>query len=321
MKVGLGGTFNIFHRGHRALLDKAFETGDQVVIGITSDEFAGQRKTGVLPLNERRERLEAYLRTKGDNWEVSVIDDVAGRMDQRTDISALVVSPETRRSAEGINRERIARGLVPLQLIEVPHVLADDFLPISAHRIVMGDIDVEGRLLRPLRANVGSLNRIKVDAVTNVLTRLYGEVKIAGVDVETGVAEQPMGEETRRGAMVRASQAIRDADLGVGLEAGVFDTDDGLYDVQYCAVIDQRGRYTIGHGMGFRYPPAVAELVREGRTVGRSFQELYGWERDGKKEGAISFLTTGALDRTALAEQAVMAAMVPRVRKELYTDL
>ena len=92
MKVGLGGTFNIFHRGHRALLDKAFETGDQVVIGITSDEFAGQRKTGVLPLNERRERLEAYLRTKGDNWEVSVIDDVAGRMDQRTDISALVVS-------------------------------------------------------------------------------------------------------------------------------------------------------------------------------------------------------------------------------------
>ena len=321
MKVGLGGTFNILHRGHRALIDKAFETGDQVIIGLTSDEFAGQRKTRVLPLIEREERLRAYLRTKGENWEIAVIEDVAGQMDRRTDISALVVSPETRRSAEGINRERIARGLQPLQLIEVPHVLADDFLPISAHRVIRGDIDVEGRLLRPLRVNVGSLNRIKVDAVTNVLSRLYGEVVIAGTDVDPDVPEQPMGEDTRRGAMVRASQAMRDADLGVGLEAGVFDTEDGLYDIQYCAVMDQRGHYTIGHGMGFRYPPAVAELVREGWTVGRSFQELYGWERDEKKVGAIGFLTKGALDRTALAEQAVMAAMVPRVRKELYTDL
>ncbi len=321
MKVGLGGTFNIFHRGHRALIDKAFEAGDQVVIGITSDEFAGQRKTGVLPLVERRERLESYLRTKGENWDISVIDDVAGKMDRRTDISALVVSPETRRAAEGINRERIAQGLQPLQLIQVPHVLADDFLPISAHRVVRGDIDIEGRLLRPLKVSVGSLNRIKVDAVSSVLSRLYDEVDISCVEVASEVAEQPMGEETRRGAMVRASQAIRDADLGVGLEAGVFDTDDGLYDVQFCAVIDQRGRYTIGHGMGFRYPPAVAELVREGWTVGRAFQELYGWERDGKKEGAIGFLTKGVMGRTALAEQAVLAAMVPRVRKDLYTDL
>ncbi len=321
MRVGLGGTFNVLHRGHRALLDKAFEVGDVVLVGITSDAFAGERKTGVRPLAERRERLEAYLRTKGDNWTVSVIDDVPGHMDQRTDVTALVVSPETRRAAEGINRGRIARGLQPLQLVEVPHVLADDFLPISAHRVEQGDIDIEGRLLRPLRVNVGSQNRIKVDAVRNVLDRIFDEVTITSCAVTSGVGEQPWGDETRTGAMARAAQALQDADLGIGLEAGVFDTEDGLYDVQYCAVLDRRGRFTIGHGMGFRYPPEVAERVRDGTPVGKAFQDLYGWERDGKKEGAIGFLTKGVLGRTALAEQAVMAAMVPRIRKDLYTDL
>ena len=73
--------------------------------------------------------------------------------------------------------------------------------------------------------------------------------------------------------------------------------------------------------MGFRYPTAAAELVRGGLTVGAAFKALYGQERDGRRDGAIGYLTRGALDRTGLAEQAVMAAMVPRIRKELYGDL
>jgi non-canonical (house-cleaning) NTP pyrophosphatase len=61
--------------------------------------------------------------------------------------------------------------------------------------------------------------------------------------------------------------------------------------------------------------------VGGGRTVGAAIKELYGSERDGRKDGAIGYLTCGTMDRTALAEQAVMAAMVPRIRKELYSDL
>jgi len=91
--------------------------------------------------------------------------------------------------------------------------------------------------------------------------------------------------------------------------------------VQYCAIIDRRGRFSVGHGMGFRYPSEAAELVRGGMTVGAAFRELYGKGLDGRKDGAIGYLTRGALGRTELAEQAVMAAMVPRMRRELYSDL
>jgi inosine/xanthosine triphosphatase len=321
VKVGVGGTFNTVHRGHKALLDKAFQVADLVVVGITSDEMARGRKERVVPLPERKARLEEYLRSKGTNWSVTVIDRPSGRVDERTDITALVVSPETRASAEEINRDRSSRHMNPLQLIEVPHILADDFLPISARRIMTGEIDENGRLLRPLRVNVGSENKIKIDAAGNVLAKFYDEVQMAGVDVDTGVPEQPRGDETRKGAMERARLALGEADLGIGLEAGVFETADGLYDVQYCAIIDRRGRYTVGHGSGFRYPPEVATKVRSGVSVGQAFRELYDWEKEGKKLGAIGFLTKGALSRTELAEQAVMAAMVPRVRRDIYTDL
>ncbi len=321
MKAVLGGTFNILHRGHRVLLDRAFEVGDQVLVGITSDAMAARSKACVRTLEERRADLEAYLRTKGDNWTVSVIDRPDEHVDVRTDLSALIVSPETIATGESINQGRVARGLEPLRLVEVPHVLADDFLPIAARRIIAGDIDVEGRLLRALRVNVGSLNPVKVVAVRKVLSELYDDVEVSGTDVRSGVPEQPWEGDTRRGAMIRAERAMDDADLGIGLEAGVFETPDGLYDVQYCAVLDRRGVYSIGHGMGFRYPTAVADLVRGGISVGAAIKKLYGKERDGRKDGAIGYLTRGAMDRTALAEQAVMAAMVPRMRKELYPDL
>jgi inosine/xanthosine triphosphatase len=265
--------------------------------------------------------LESYLRTKGDNWSVTIIDNPSGKTDEMTDIKALVVSPETTTSAEQINKTRASKGLEPLQIVIVPHALAEDFLPISARRIVAGEIDSEGRLLRPLKVNIGSENRIKIDAVDNVLSELYDEVEIQGIAVQTKVPEQPWGDMTRIGAMERARLALADADLGIGLEAGVFETEDGLYDIQYCAIIDKRGHYSIGHGSGFRYPPEIEKAVRNGEQVGKAFRDIYGWETDGKVIGAIGFLTDGLLTRTKLAEQAVMAAMVPRIRPELFPDL
>jgi cytidyltransferase-related domain len=46
--VATGGTFDIMHRGHYTLLLKSFEVGKQVIIGISSDDYATFKKKRLL---------------------------------------------------------------------------------------------------------------------------------------------------------------------------------------------------------------------------------------------------------------------------------
>jgi inosine/xanthosine triphosphatase len=317
MKVAVGGTFNILHRGHRALLDQAFEVGDIVLVGITSDLFASKGREDVLPLDERMETLVRYLESKQGRYELMVIDDPIGPAGSDPDIEAIVVSLETVKGAERVNEERSRRGLAPLEVISIELVKAEDDRRISSSRIVNGTIDREGHLRR-LRIGVGSTNPVKIRAVEEVMRRIHRTVDVVPIGHQPAAGKQPWGLDTFRGARERAFAALGDNDLGVGIEAGVFERYDGLYDVQHCVVVDRDGRVTIGHGSGFRYPPDIAEKVRQGMTVGEAFDQTFDEDGLGRREGAIGLLTNSLLTRQQLTEQAVMAAMVPRIRPDLY---
>lgn len=317
--ICIGGTFEYLHKGHRALLDRAFSIGKPVCIGLTTDDFASaSRKREVIPYEKRKRALESYLKEKGcSDYKIFPLDDKYGDTieEKYTDI---VVSEETVKVAEEINEIRMKNGLKPLKIHLVPHVLADDFLPISSTRIAEGEIDVGGRLLRALRVRVGSKNPNKIRAVEETISMFYEKYEIEGMAVDSGVSEQPFGEETIKGAVNRAKNAIGDADIGIGIEAGIFERDGRCFDVQYCAIIDKRGKITIGHGPGFYYPESVIKLVKDGMSISEAMREITGVEDIGYKEGAIGFLTEGKYTRKELTETAVLMAFVPRIKKELY---
>ncbi|MDD1756377.1 MAG: inosine/xanthosine triphosphatase [Methanomassiliicoccales archaeon] len=319
-KVGVGGTFNVLHRGHRALLDKAFEVGDEVAIGVMSDAYAAKSKKQLVPLDQRLSALRSYLSSKVKPFTINVIEDAAGNLLSDPALNALVVSPESFTAAERLSKVRAERGLGELRLHRIGYVLADDCTPISSSRVLEGEIDLEGRMLRAMRACVGSDNPVKLQAATNVLARIYGNVEVTGHRVSVNVPSEPWGEDVERGAVERARKVLGSADFGIGIEAGIFERKGDLYDVQYCAVVDKMNRVTVGHGSGFKYPSQVSELLRKGATVGEAFKQLYDLEKSGRGNGAIGFLTHGMLKRSELTEQAVVAAMVPRMRKELYFE-
>jgi pantetheine-phosphate adenylyltransferase len=147
MKVAVGGTFEPLHDGHKALLDKAFSIGDEIVIGVTSDEMARKRIRSVLPFEIRAENLRRYIKRKyGIEPKIIKLEDKYGDVVEE-DYDCIVVSPETHRVALEINEKRREIGRAPLRIVLVPHVLAEDGKPISSTRIKSGEIDVHGRLL------------------------------------------------------------------------------------------------------------------------------------------------------------------------------
>ena len=318
MKVGVGGTFNVLHKGHRRLLDTAISQGDELAIGLMSEGYCRTNKSATLPYLQREKALREYLDDRKVRYTIFPLDIREGTAPDDAELDVLVVSEETLLLGPKINDMRLRQGLRPVNLVVVPYVLADDFRPISSTRIMAGEIDAEGRLLRPLKVSVGSLNPVKAAAARAVIERFYPQLEIVTVDVSGGVGEQPWGSEAEIGAGERAMACLGESDLGIGIEAGVCDWEDGLYDVQYCVIVDAMGRKSVGHGMGFRYPPSVAELVRNGSSVGDACAQLFEEGDQGSGTGAIGILTNNVLDRKALTEQAVLAAMVPRIRKELY---
>ena len=76
-----------------------------------------------------------------------------------------------------------------------------------------------------MKIAVGSTNPVKIGSVREAFERAFGEVEVIGVEVSSGVSDQPWGEEeTRLGARNRARAVLTkvvDAEYGVGLEGGV----------------------------------------------------------------------------------------------------
>jgi len=151
-KVAVGGTFDELHRGHKALLNMAFEVGQKVVIGLSSDMFVSKmgKPHKTAPYDERRKELLTFLADSGLTKRAKIItlDDPFGRTMASEGLEALVVSKETQRIAERINEKRQKAGLSPLEIVAVNMVPAENDTPISTTRIRSGEIDRNGHMLK-----------------------------------------------------------------------------------------------------------------------------------------------------------------------------
>jgi len=147
--VALGGTFDIIHAGHLALLDKGFSISKKVILGLTSDELAEKRGKKLLNnFQIRYSVLESLLKDKFPNsvFEIAKLDNDFGPAAIEGDVSALVVSEETSGKGELLNKLRLEQDHAPVVIIVVPMVLAKDGGRISTTRIRNSEIDVQGNI-------------------------------------------------------------------------------------------------------------------------------------------------------------------------------
>lgn len=143
--VAIGGTFDVLHDGHKALLKKAYALGE-VIIGLVSDDMA-QKAHAVNDYESRKKPVITYIKAlTGSNPQIVALNDPYGpALEQNFDY--IVVSPETLPTAKEINALRMERRLPPIKIVCVDFVLAQDGRPISSTRIHNGEINEHGVLL------------------------------------------------------------------------------------------------------------------------------------------------------------------------------
>jgi inosine/xanthosine triphosphatase len=167
----------------------------------------------------------------------------------------------------------------------------------------------------------GTINPAKLKPVQAVFGAMYPGAAVTGVDVPSGVREQPIGEEeTLLGAVNRARAALAGltgAAWGVGLEGGVRFDAHGCWLFGAVAVTDGTRLHT-GRTAELRLPPKVAGRIVAGEELGPIMDELSGVQNTKQKAGTVGFLTGGLLSRADVWQMGLTLALAPFLHPDLF---
>jgi cytidyltransferase-like protein len=143
--VVVGGTFDILHKGHEALLKKAFSLG-RVVLGLTSESYAKRKKRKINSFIQRTKNLKEFITNKfSKNFEIYKINDKFGTTLEK-DFDYIVVSPDSFDVAKEINIKRKRKEKTQIEIIKIPFVLGKDGKPISSTSLAFSSKEIIKRL-------------------------------------------------------------------------------------------------------------------------------------------------------------------------------
>ena len=170
---------------------------------------------------------------------------------------------------------------------------------------------------------VASRNPVKLEAAASAfgLTFPGQQIEVTGVVVESGVPDQPVGDdETRRGAWARTRNARSqspDADFWVGLEGGIERLDSTLVTFAWMVVLSANGDSGQSRTVTLALPPAIRQLIDEGLELGDANDRVFGTRNSKQAGGAFGLLTDGRYTRQSVYIEALCVALVPIVN-DLY---
>ena len=137
--VGMGGTFDHLHDGHKFLLDTAFSLAQEVHIGLTTEKMLSRKKfaSKIENYGTRKKNLENYIRNIADLSRLKVfeLDDPYGPPINVPAYDGIIVSQETFMGALRINEIRVEKGYPPIIIVVIPLIMGKDNKRLSSTAI------------------------------------------------------------------------------------------------------------------------------------------------------------------------------------------
>ena len=170
---------------------------------------------------------------------------------------------------------------------------------------------------------IGSRNPVKISCTRQAFKKVfpYENFQFVGVDVLSNVSHQPMtDEETRRGSMSRAHNTKEkhpDGDYWIGIEGGIERIDNNLHAFAWMIILNKSQQGT-ARTATFPLPPKISELINQGIELGEADDIVFRRENSKQKDGAVGILTDGLIDRTQYYEHAMLLALIPFMKKDLF---
>ena len=109
--VACGGTFDLFHAGHKAFIEQVLSQSDKVILGITSDLYVKSFKdeNNIESFEFRRNAVQDFLNSigAGNRVQISSIDNFYGPLlTSDFNVQAVAVTSQTASIVTEINQKR-----------------------------------------------------------------------------------------------------------------------------------------------------------------------------------------------------------------------
>jgi inosine/xanthosine triphosphatase len=170
---------------------------------------------------------------------------------------------------------------------------------------------------------IASINPVKIECTRLAFTEVFGSDKyeFIGRPVSSDVSDQPVNDiETYQGAKNRAMNLrsqFPDGTFWVGIEGGIEIINNEMHAFAWMVVLT-KDKHGEARTATFVLPPRIKELVEQGVELGHADDEVFNRRNSKQKDGAVGILTNGLIDRTQYYKPAIILALIPFMKKDLF---
>ena len=177
---------------------------------------------------------------------------------------------------------------------------------------------------KKIRLLIGSINPVKTRAVEKAFKLYFKNIEVLSFKVDSGVSDQPLNQETFEGSKNRVFRLMEinkknklKADYFVSIEGGLINLFDHWFNFSVVCIANKKEFHYSTTGLN-ELPYFVVKKMLNNIELGKIMDSLSRSKNSKQKNGAIGFLTDNRITRTDSYVYAVILALIPFIKKDLF---